>query len=153
MFGASWIAIGIALFTGVGVGSVYALLALSITTLVATTDVFHFSLGSFVMLGTVTSYELARTSIPQPLILAIIVAGGAVLGVLSHRIAIEPVIRRTKHWSESVLVSTLALSLVIDGITAVRFGVDEKPVQPYVSGGPIMVGSIPLRPVYAVMFG
>lgn len=152
MIAVSSTALWIGAVAGLGLGSIYALMALSFTVVVATTGLFHFSLGAFITLGTVFSYHLSRTlGWPLYVVVPLIIVGGAVLGVVTRLVAIAPLLRRSSHVVQAVLVATLALGLVSDGFTAVRFGADERRVEPYVSGSPIMIGDVPVRPVFLVM--
>jgi branched-chain amino acid transport system permease protein len=152
MFGVSSTTIFLAVVASLGLGSVYALMALSFNTVVATTDLFHFTLGSFLMLGTVFSYLLGEQwRWPLYAVVPVLVAIGAVLGVISYYVAVLPVFRRARHAPTAILISTLALSLIIDGFTRVRFGPDEQSVRAYVDHAPFMLGKVPVRPVFIVM--
>src|ERR1044072_1789745 len=78
------------LFSGLTVGAVYALVALGFTLIFNASDVVNFAQGEFVMLGGMVTVFAAAAGVPLPLaaLLAVIVA--VAIGMLLHRLAIEP---------------------------------------------------------------
>jgi branched-chain amino acid transport system permease protein len=126
-------AIGVAIETAIGIGSAYALLALSFTVIFAATGYLHFTLGNVVMLGTVFAYwGSARQHWPVAAVLLVVVAVGGAVGVLSDWLAIRPTRRRVLDPHTVVLLSTMGLAFVITGLTAQIFGPDSFIVPPYV---------------------
>src|ERR1700709_1281029 len=78
------------LVSGLTVGAVYALVALGFTLIYNASDVINFAQGEFVMLGGMVTVFAAAAGMPIPLaaLAAIIVAVG--VGLVLHRLAIEP---------------------------------------------------------------
>jgi branched-chain amino acid transport system permease protein len=142
----------LAVVTGVGLGAVYILVALSYTLVLSTSGVFNFAQGGLVMCGAVGSYILSvRYGVPPLAALLILVPTGAVLGFLSERVAVRPFVGRSRSLTEDALVSTLGLGLVIVAVAALTFGVNEHYMPPYVSTRIQMVGPIPVRPIFLLM--
>ena len=77
-------------FSGLTVGAIYALVALGFTLIYNSSDVVNFAQGEFVMLGGMVTVFAAAAGVPLPLaaLLAIVVA--VAVGLLLHRLAIEP---------------------------------------------------------------
>src|SRR5438477_8494551 len=77
-------------FSGLTVGAIYALVAVGFTLIYNSSDVINFAQGEFVMLGGMVTVFAAAAGVPLPLaaLLAIVVAIG--VGLLMHRLAIEP---------------------------------------------------------------
>jgi branched-chain amino acid transport system permease protein len=145
-------AIGVAIETAIGIGSAYALLALSFTVIFAATGYLHFTLGNVVMLGTVFAYwGSARQHWPVAAVLVLVVTVGGAVGVLSDWLAIRPTRRRVRDPHTVVLLSTLGLAFVITGLTASIFGPDSFIVPSYVSLQPFYILGVPIRPPYVVM--
>src|ERR1700752_1060380 len=87
-------------FSGLTVGAIYALVALGFTLIYNASDVINFAQGEFVMLGGMVTVfaglagvgrvSAALGGVPLPLaaVLAVIVA--VAVGLLLHKLAIEP---------------------------------------------------------------
>jgi branched-chain amino acid transport system permease protein len=145
-------ALGVGIVEAVGLGSAYALLALSFTTIFAATGYLHFALGNIVMLGTVVEFWAAsrgHLSILEAVVLVILM--GATVGWLSDRISVRPTWNRTKNAANVVLLSTMGLAFVIQGLTVIALGPATYQVPPYISPRPFFIDGIPIDPSYVVM--
>jgi branched-chain amino acid transport system permease protein len=142
----------LAIVTGIGLGSIYILVALSYTLVLATSGVFNFAQGALVMAGAVGSYVLSyRFGVPGAVALLVLAPAGAVAGYLSERVAVRPFLG-SGNLTEEALVSTLGLGLVLVAVASLGFGVDEHAMPPYVSSGITYVGPVPIRPMFVLMF-
>jgi branched-chain amino acid transport system permease protein len=83
--------VGQLVVSGLAVGSIYALLALSLVLIDKATDVVNFAQGEMAMFGTFICFALLST-VGLPLVVVLILAGpiGALLGLLTERIAMRP---------------------------------------------------------------
>jgi branched-chain amino acid transport system permease protein len=142
----------VSLQSGIGLGSIYALLALSFTVVYSATGYFHLGVGAFVTLGTVLAYVgVVDLSLPWPVtILATVVLVG-LLGVLSEVVAVRPIRGRGANETFSVLVSTLAFMIVVQSVIEVFFGSEDQTVPPYAGGAPFTLFGVPIRQVYVIM--
>ena len=134
-------ALGVGIVEAVGLGSAYALLALSFTTIFAATGYLHFALGNIVMLGTVVEFWAAsrgHLSILEAVVLVIL-------------ISVRPTWNRTKNAANVVLLSTMGLAFVIQGLTVIALGPATYQVPPYISPRPFFIDGIPIDPSYVVM--
>jgi branched-subunit amino acid ABC-type transport system permease component len=148
--------IGIGIVTGLGLGSMYALISAGYTLILASSGVFNFAQGSIVMAGALGAYGLSyEASLPFPLTCLAVIAGGAVAGVISELLAVHAVARsgHAGNLTEGTLVTTLGLGLAMNSAVALTFGLDTRPVPSYVSDSPIKLLGVPIRPVYLVMMG
>jgi branched-subunit amino acid ABC-type transport system permease component len=148
--------IGIGIVTGLGLGSMYALISAGYTLILASSGVFNFAQGSIVMAGALGAYGLSdEAHLPFPVTCVAVVAGGAVAGVISELLAVHPVARGAhgNNLTEGTLVTTLGLGLAMNSAVALTFGLDTRPVPSYVSDSPITLLGVPIRPVYLVMMG
>ncbi len=117
-----------ALITGIGLGSMYGLLALGFHVTYAVSNTVNFAQGSTMMLGAVLCFAfwVARG---WPLGLAILAALVlcAVWGVVVERIAVRPFVRRG---SNAWLMATVALGIVLENVVLFTFGKDPRGMPP-----------------------
>src|SRR3954471_2579911 len=99
--------IGSALVSGLGLGSMYGLLALGFHVTYAVSSTVNFAQGSTMMLGAVLCFTFWVTlGWPLALAIALSLTLCALWGVAVERIAVRPFVR---HGSSSWLMATVAL--------------------------------------------
>jgi branched-chain amino acid transport system permease protein len=77
--------------SGLALGSIYALLALSLVLINKATDVVNFAQGEMAMFGTFICFTLlTKTGLPLVLVLALSVPIGGLLGVVTERVTMGP---------------------------------------------------------------
>ena len=77
-------------FSGLTVGAIYALIALGFTLIYNASDVINFAQGDFVMIGGMGTVFLAAAGITLPVAALIAIVAAVLVGLLLHRLAIEP---------------------------------------------------------------
>ena len=116
-----------ALITGLGLGSMYGLLALGFHVTYAVSATVNFAQGSAMMLGAVFAYVLAvRWGLPFPVAALISLALCAAYGALVERLAVRPFVRRG---SNSWLMATVALGIIADNAVLFTFGKEPRGFQ------------------------
>lgn len=105
-------------FSGITVGSVYALVALGFTIIYNASDVVNFAQGEFVMLGGMVTVALLAAGVPLPAAALTAVGIGALIGVLLHRMAIEPARGASPV---ALIIITIGASIFIRGVAQVVF--------------------------------
>lgn len=144
-------AFSLGVVTGLALASIYVLIAMSLTLVLAASGVFNFAQGTLVMLGTILAYLLGMRLGWHPLVvMAAVAAVGTIGGLLVYAIAVWPAIGRAHSFSHTTVLTTIGLATAVNAVTAIMFG-DAEPVASYVSERPIFALSIPLRPIYIVM--
>lgn len=120
--------VGSAVVSGLGLGSMYGLLALGFHVTYAISRTVNFAQGSTMMLGAVTCFT-AWVTFGVPLAAAILLALAAcvIWSVAVERIAVRPFVRRG---SESWLMATVALGIVLDNAVLFLFGKDPRGMPP-----------------------
>src|SRR6202048_103508 len=113
-----------AIISGLGLGSMYGLLALGFHVTHAVSNTVNFAKGSAMRLGAVLCYTFWVT-LHWPLGLAVILAlaGCALWGVIVERIAVRPFVRRG---SNAWLMATVALGIVLENVVLFTFGKDPR---------------------------
>jgi branched-chain amino acid transport system permease protein len=113
-----------ALITGLGLGSMYGLLALGFHVTYAVSNTVNFAQGGTMMLGAVLCFTLWVT-LGWPLWAAVLVslAVCAAWGVFVERVAVRPFVKRG---SNSWLMATVALGIVLENVVLFTFGRDPR---------------------------
>ena len=139
-----------ALITGIGLGSMYGLLALGFHVTYAVSSTVNFAQGSTMMLGAVICFTVWVTlGLPLPLAVIVALAGCAVWGIIVERIAVRPFVM---HGSSSWLIATVALGIVIDNIVLFTFGKDPRGMPPgLLTTGAITIGNIRIQYLQALI--
>src|SRR6185312_7003026 len=92
-------AIMLGVITGLALASIYVLIAVSFTLVLAASGVFNFAQGTIVMLGTVLAYIfVVQLGWWPPAVVCVIAAIGMAGGLLTHLIAVLPAIGRSKNF-------------------------------------------------------
>src|SRR5258706_12944776 len=116
--------IGSALVSGLGLGSMYGLLALGFYITYAVSSTVNFAQGSSMMLGAVFAYTFAvRLGWPLVPALALALALCALYGLLVELVAVRPFARRG---SNAWLMATVALGIVADNTVLFTFGKEPR---------------------------
>jgi len=130
-----------AIVSGLGLGSMYGLLALGFHVTHAVSRTVNFAQGSTMMLGAVLCFTFWVT-LGWPLALAVVLAFAAcaLWGVVVERVAVRPFVARG---SNSWLIATVALGIVLENVVLFTFGKDPRGMPP----GVLTTGSITIAGV------
>jgi branched-chain amino acid transport system permease protein len=116
--------VGSAFISGLGLGSMYGLLALGFYVTYAVSSTVNFAQGSSMMLGAVFTYTFAVT-LGWPFLpaAALALALCALYGLLVEALAVRPFARRG---SNAWLMATVALGIVADNTVLFTFGKEPR---------------------------
>jgi branched-chain amino acid transport system permease protein len=129
-----------ALITGLGLGSMYGLLALGFHVTYAVSATVNFAQGSSMMLGAVFSYVFAvRLGLPLVVSFFIAMIFCAAYGALVELVAVRPFARRG---SNAWLMATVALGIVVDNTVLFTFGKEPRGFQMAWAQGGIDLGGM-----------
>ncbi len=130
-------------FSGLTVGAIYALVALGFTLIYNASDVINFAQGEFVMLGGMVTVFAAAAGVPLPLAALLAIAAAIVVGVLLHRLAIEPARGAS---AVTLIIITIGASILLRGIAAVTFDKNFHSFAPFAGADPVIVGGATVLP-------
>jgi branched-chain amino acid transport system permease protein len=117
-----------ALITGLGLGSMYGLLALGFHVTYAVSNTVNFAQGSTMMLGAVLAFTFGFTfGLPMWLAVVLALLVCAAWGVFVERIAVRPFVARG---SDSWLMATVALGIILENVVLFTFGKDPRGMPP-----------------------
>ena len=131
--------IGSALITGLGLGSMYGLLALGFYVTYAVSSTVNFAQGSSMMLGAVFAHTFAvRLGWPFIPAAAMALILCAIYGLVVELVAVRPCARRG---SNAWLMATVALGIIADNTVLFTFGKEPRGfVLPWASEGLTVLG-------------
>lgn len=130
-------------FSGLTVGAIYALVALGFTLIYNASDVVNFAQGEFVMLGGMVTVFAAAAGVPIAFAIVLSIVVTAVVGLLLHRLAIEPARDASPV---TLIIITIGASIFMRGIAAMVFDKNYHSLPPFFGSKPIVVGGASLLP-------
>ena len=128
--------------SGLGLGSMYGLMALGFYVTYAVSGTVNFAQGSSMMLGAVLTFAFAQTlGWPLPLAILLALCLCALYGLVVEIAAVRPFAARG---SDSWLMATVALGIVIDNLVMFTFGKEPRSLPSPLAVTPIKLGDIGL---------
>jgi branched-chain amino acid transport system permease protein len=114
------------LASGLAAGAIYALVGVTYNTMYSTSRVMSFTSGQLAMLGGVLgSLFIVRMGLPTVVGFVLTLVCCAIVGVLTEFIAVRPVLKSLEQ--HLYVLSTLALALMIQQVTAIKWGTEPQP--------------------------
>ncbi len=124
---------------GLSTGAIYSLIAMGIVLIFQTTSVMNFAQGNAGMFITYLAFFLLALKVPFPLVIILALLFGALFGGLTERF----LMRRVRERSHvGLLMITLGLALIFEGLAASIFGTFPLNFPPILTGPPVHVGPI-----------
>lgn len=138
--------------TGFALASIYVLITMSFTLVLAVSGVFNFAQGSIVMGGSILAFILGvRLGWPSLVVVAATMVLGLAAGFATYWLSVWPAIGRSKSFQHTTLITTIGLGLAVNALAALLFGGDSYRVPSYVTDDPLVIGGLPIRPAYLLM--
>ena len=131
------------LFSGITVGSTYALAALGFTLIYNSSHVINFAQGEFIMLGGMLAVYFTNSGLGLPLSLVLAIVLPAIVGLVMEKVAIEPV-----KGAETVtlIIITIGTSVFLRGAAQVLWGKGYHALPPFSGSAPFVIGGATLLP-------
>lgn len=130
-------------FSGLTVGAVYALVALGFTLIYNASDVVNFAQGDFVMIGGMATVFLFATGVPLPLAALTAIGIAVIVGLLLHRLAIEPARGASPV---TLIIITIGASMFIRGVAQLVFDKQFHQLPAFSGDQPIEILGATLLP-------
>ncbi|MER0239973.1 branched-chain amino acid ABC transporter permease [Fulvimarina sp. MAC8] len=113
-----------ALITGIGLGSMYGLIALGFQVTYSVSSTVNFAQGSVVMLGAVLGYIFSqRYGLPVVIAYPLAILGCGLFGILVEMLLVRPFVLRG---SEAWLMATVAGGIFLDNAVLFTFGNEPR---------------------------
>ena len=131
-----------ALISGLGLGSMYGLMALGFYVTYAVSGTVNFAQGSSMMLGAVLTFSFAQTfGWPLWAAIALALALCALYGLLVEWLAVRPFVNRG---SDAWLMATVALGIVLDNLVMFTYGKEPRSLSSPLAQSPLEIGGLGL---------
>jgi len=132
------------IFAGLTVGAIYALVALGFNIIYNVTEVINFAQGEFVVWGGLILAVLAE-SLGIPLFFSFFISVGLVslVGTVIYWAGIRPLRQPTIL---TMIMATIAISIILKGLAMFIWGKDPYAVQPFVDAPPVTLWGAYIQP-------
>jgi branched-chain amino acid transport system permease protein len=139
------------IFSGIAIGSIYALVAVGFILIYKATDVISFAQGDIMMFGAFVAYTFL-TFLHFPFILSIILtlAVMAVFGILVERVVLRPLVGESVL---SMLMVTVGVGMVIRNVAGMVWGYDTYQFTGGITDVPVRFGELALSSVNLWIIG
>ena len=139
------------LISGLGLGSIYALIALGYTMVYGIAKMLNFAHGDVIMVGAYAGI-VAFTSAGLPPVFTVFlsVAACTLLGMLIERFAYKPLRGAS---SLSVLITAIGMSYLLQNLALMIFGSQQKAYPQYVKLGQVTIGKITIDGITLLTLG
>ena len=133
------------LITGLGLGSMYGLVALGFHITFAVSGTVNFAQGSAVTLGAVLGYALGVTlGWPMPVAILGALTGCALLGLVVERLLVRPFVEKG---SDAWLLATVAGGIVLDNAMLFTFGKEPRSLPSSLAVTPVEIFGTGIYPL------
>lgn len=120
---------------GVAIGSIYALIGLSLNLIFASTNILNFGQGEVLVVGAILGIVLhSILGVPVLLALALVLGAMVVLGILQERVVMPPV--RGQRHAITWLLTTVGIGIILRSLIEILWGsrtVSLPPVVPRIT--------------------
>src|SRR5699024_11386572 len=122
------------LFSGLTIGSTYALVALGFTIIYNASNIINFAQGEFLMLGSMGTVMLMQAGLPMPVAIIGAVLLAVVAGLLLDKLAIE---RAGDADVVPLIIITIGAALFIRGLAQYFWGKQYHDIPSFSGSEPI----------------
>jgi branched-chain amino acid transport system permease protein len=138
-----------AIISGLGLGSMYGLIALGFHVTYVVSSTVNFSQGSAMMLGAVLGYTFGiRYGWPMPLAMVAALTICALFGLVVERILVRPFVAKG---SNAWLMATVAAGIVLDNAVMFTFGKEPRGFPSALASKPIQIFGAGVYPLQLII--
>ncbi|MCY4463854.1 MAG: branched-chain amino acid ABC transporter permease [Albidovulum sp.] len=125
---------------GLGIGGIYALVAIGFHIMWSSAKAVNFAHGDTLMLGAVLTIVFLDFGLPIAIAIALAILVGMLFGVVLERVAIRPF--ATQARSIGWMLTTIAIGIMLESYTTISFGAFARPLpSPLVENPVIILGA------------
>ncbi len=143
----------IILFSGISIGSIYGLVALTFTSIYNASRVINFAQGEFVMLGSLGAFIfLGILRLPIILTFLLTIAFVSIVGLAIQRLMVSPLVAKGAPVF-TLILSTLSSGLIISGSVGAATEYAWLRVAPLAGSIPVRLSGVPMMPQNLFIIG
>ncbi len=124
------------LFSGITLGSIYALIAVSLVIVYQASLVVCFAQGELFVFGALTMVTLTSKGLSLPVAFVLTLFFAVLIGALIHRVLIRPIQGSSIG---TLIVMTIAISLFLRGLALLIWGRQSYVQRPFSEGEPMQI--------------
>jgi branched-chain amino acid transport system permease protein len=124
------------LFSGITMGSVYALIALGLVMVYNASKVLCFAQGEFFVFGALSIIAFREMGLPTPIAFVLAIVVGALIGGIVEKVFIRPMRNASVGM---VITMTVGISLSMKGIAMLVWGRESHTLPPFTQGDPLSI--------------
>jgi branched-chain amino acid transport system permease protein len=136
--------------SGLSVGSIYAIVALSLAIPFKASRVLNFAQGEFVMLGAYIALVLSSLGLPYAAMVPATLTVAAAFGILIERVVIRPIVGAPEF---TLVIATFALGLILRALVRIHWQDNTFFLPAPYTGPALAVGALRINPSYLVVIG
>ncbi len=141
------------LLSGLQVGCVYAMMALSYFVIINATGILNFAQGEWMMLSAVFGAAMISAHLPYPLAVICAIGGAIAISLLAERLVIRPLQGRNADIN-TLVVALLGILVVVRYSTGLIFGREEVRLEGPLPAEPMILSdSLFILPQTLFVFG
>ena len=134
--------------SGLSVGSIYAIVALSLAIPFKASRVLNFAQGELVTLGAYIALVLSSYGLPYPVMVPATLVIAALFGVLIERLFIRPIVGAPEF---TLVIATFAIGLIIRALIRIHWQDNVFFLPAPYTGPALAVGPLRVNPSYLVI--
>ena len=144
------ITVGQLVFSGILIGSVYALMSVGLTLIFGVLRIVNFAHGEFLMVAMYGAWAMTKFLGLNPFVAVIAVVPGMFLfGLIVHWLIVSPALDKPHL---VVVFATMALSILMQNLALMLFSADLFDVPPLLEGHSVAFGPFFARPELVIGF-
>lgn len=136
--------------SGLSVGSIYAIVALSLAIPFKASRVLNFAQGELVTLGAYIALVLSSFGLPYAAMVPATLVVAAAFGVLLERVVIRPIVGAPEF---TLVIATFALGLIIRALIRIHWQDNTFFLAAPYAGPALAVGPLRVNPSYLIIVG
>jgi len=131
------------LFSGLTLGSIYSLIALTLVITFNITGILNLAQGEFVVMGALIAVSLKSAGLSTLLAFVIATILVAILGGILERLTIN---KARGASGLTMLIITIGISISLRGVALLIWGTETYSFPAFTQGGPLLLGGAALNP-------
>ncbi len=131
------------LFSGLTLGSIYSLIALTLVITFNITGILNLAQGEFVVIGALLAISLKSQGLPLAAVLIISIILTAFLAGVIERLTVN---KARGASGLAMLIITIGISISLRGLALLVWGTETYTLPAFIQGGPLMMGGAALNP-------